>query len=37
MKNKQIKKLLGLLRRDKIISEGEYQRIWNDYKQLKKA
>jgi len=36
IKNKKVKELLRLLKRDKIISEGEYQRMWNDYKQLKK-
>jgi len=34
MKNTQVKGLLRLLKRDKIIHEGEYQRIWNDYKEL---
>jgi len=36
IKNKQAKELLNVLRKDKIISEGEYQRIWNEYKQFKK-
>ena len=36
MKNKTVKDVLRYLKRDKIISDGEYQRIWNDYKQLNK-
>ena len=33
-KNKTIKEVLKILKRDRIISEGEYLRMWNDYKQL---
>lgn len=36
MINKKAKELLKVLKKDGIISEGEYQRIWNDYKHLHK-
>ncbi len=31
-KNKTVKQVLRYLVEDKLISEGEYIRIWNDYK-----
>jgi hypothetical protein len=35
-RNRTVKKVLQYLRCDRIISDGEYARIWNDYKQLHK-
>jgi len=35
-KNKTIKEVLKILKRDKIISKGEYIRIWDDYKNMHK-
>jgi len=36
-KNKTVKQVLEYLMQDKIISEGECIRMWNDYKNLHKA
>ena len=35
-KNRTVKQVLKYLVEDKLISEGEYNRIWNDYKHLHK-
>jgi DNA-directed RNA polymerase subunit RPC12/RpoP len=37
MINKTVKEVLRLLKRDRIISEGEYLRMWNDYKHIHKS
>ena len=36
-KNRTVKQVLKYLVEDKLISEGEYNRIWNDYKQTHKV